>query len=199
MRKYIIDFLKKQSPSIIFFEEEKKVVFNYYWRIWLSKENEICFIFVAYTPMFLLNVDISNKGKDLYHQLESLIIRYPSLDEALLAVNYNVSKFDLFFLKSCAHFVEEVKAREKTCPLQNCRLLDFSCINSELCIFSILYKIHGVVDYSILELGRKNYIITCADDILLSSFFRNLFKNTFDIEIISKRGESSGLIGNELS
>ena len=42
------------------------------------------------------------------------------------------------------------------------------------------------MDYSILELGRKNYIITCADDILLSSFFRNLFKNTFDIEIISK-------------
>jgi hypothetical protein len=199
MRKYIVDFLKKQNPSIIFFEKEMKILFHYYWRIWLSRENEVYSIFVVYTPMYLLNVDTSKKDKDLYCQLKSLIVQYPSLDDALLAIDFNVSKFDLFFLKSCTDFVRDVKERGKTFSNENCKLLDFSCINSELCIFSLLYEIQGMIDYSILELGRKNYIMTNVDSIVLSSFFAKLFKNTFDIEIISKRGESCGFIGNELS
>lgn len=195
MRKYIIDFLKKQNPSIIFFEKEKKVLFNYYWRIWLSNENKICFIFIAYTPMFILN---AKKDKDLYQQLDSLIIEYSSLDEALLAVDYNINKFDTLFLKSCTDFVQEVERKGKEILSQSCKLLDFSCINSELGIFSVLYEIQDMTDYAILELGRKNYIVTYADGKILSSFFENLFKNVFDIEIYPKKGEKCGLIENEL-
>ena len=55
-----------------------------------------------------------------------------------------------------------------------------------------------MTDYAILELGRKNYIVTYADGKILSSFFENLFKNVFDIEIYPKKGEKCGLIENEL-
>lgn len=198
MRKYIVRFLKQQHPSIILFEKEEKIVLHYYWRIWLSQEKEIYSIFVVYTPMFILNVDSSVKDKNLYSQLKSLIIQYPSLEEALLTIDNNVNKYDLFFLKSCTDFVEDVKQRGASLLFESCKLLDFCCVNSELCIFSVLYEIYGVTDYVILELGRKNYIVTYADNIVLSSFFKKLFKNIFDIEIISKRGETCEFIRNEL-
>ncbi len=179
MRKYILDFLKKQKPAIIYHRTENgNSIFRYLFVVWLNYQEKICSLFVVYTPIAILWGGEENAS--LYDRLSTMIKYHKSVSEAIVGFQEQLEEFTSYYVEGCQTLVRKVLEIKKLYESDTCHILDFDCVDLRLGIFTVLYEVGGNTDYAVLLLERKNYIVGGDKD--LKFLFTSLFHKVFHIE-----------------
>lgn len=186
MRKYILDYLKKQNPKLIYLSEEKTGFFSYIYRIWLSENSKINSLFVIYTPIAILDFPRKNiETVTLFERLDLMVDCHDQYEDAVRSKMPNLGYFMGLYLYSCDAVVKIICEKGKENSIESCHLLSFDCVDSRLGIFTVLYQIGGCTDYALLILGQVNCIIPPRKEFdQLKLFFNELFGDYFVIKLI---------------